>query len=128
MEYINGIILSINIPKTFSFNKNNKILKFLFGHLEKEKDLKINLKLLNEEKYNIHLFYNNEYLDNYHVITKSGSIIIEAKDLQYNCMNYNQICKINFIVESQNLQTESSLEIVIIQFLFTHKPKLIFDE
>ena len=113
MEYINGIILSINIPKILSFNKNNKILKFLFGHSEKEKDLKINLKLLNEEKYNIHLFYNNEYLDNYHVITKSGSIIIEAKDLQYNCMNYNQICKINFIVESQNLQTESSLEITI---------------
>ena len=113
MEYINGIILPIDIPKIFFFNKDNSILKFLYIHTDKEKELKINIKLLNDEKYKVNLFYNNDNINKDYFLTKSDTIFIKSKDLYYKCMNYNQICKINFLVESQKLQSNSKIEILI---------------
>ena len=112
-DYFNGISLSINESKSFIFDKDNKKLKFLYSHSEKEKDLKINFKLLDDEKYDIIIFFNDLSYENKNSILNNDSIIIKSQDLQYYCMNYNQVCKINFLVESKNQITESILEILI---------------
>ena len=113
IDYINGINLSFNISKSFLFDKDNKKLIFLFTHSEKEKDLKINFKLLDEEKYDLSIFFMDSMHEIKYSILNTNSILIKSQDLQYLCMNYNQVCKINFVVESHNILEESILEIII---------------
>ena len=111
--YINGITLSSNNSHSFLFDKTNNMLQFLYPHSEKDKDLNINFKLLDNENYDIALFFNDVESEIKYFITKSESFIIKSSYLTYNCMSYNQVCKINFIIKSQNKLDESVIEILI---------------
>ena len=98
MDNITGISLYNGISKSFLFNKNFNNFTFSFPHTQKEKDININFRLLdNNSQFNIKIFLNGEYLSEFENITPiniNETITLKSEDVKKNCNNSVYICKI----------------------------------
>lgn len=113
LNSLNGIILENNISQPFLFNKAYKKFKFFFFFSQTYKNLSINLKSDNNEKYNLTLLnkeFKNQTQQKY-IIISNATIPIENKVLKKLCQNEQQICDIEFEIISNNILNESILEI-----------------
>ena len=59
-DLINGIILADKIPQLFEFSQKYNIMKFIYLHPQKEKNLKIKTNLINEGAYKLILSFDDE--------------------------------------------------------------------
>ena len=108
---LNSIILAKDIPKSFLFNKEYNKVKFMYFHTEKDLDIKIKLKLYDDEVYNITLFF-NDILYDYFYIRKNEVISVESFNIKQKCIDDKQICKINLVISTQNKRNNSYFEII----------------
>ena len=116
---LNSIILANGITHKLIFYKDFNIIKYLYIHTQKEKDVNINLKLYDDIIYNMSLFINDIYIISYN-IKKDKIISISSNDLRKYFKYENQPCKINFIVSPQN-NNKSTIEVKIVVYEKTDK-------
>ena len=108
-----GIILGNNNSQSFIFDTNKPILNFEYIHTEKEKDFNISFDLINEGKYKINIYLNDDKYNEYDDIDYNYTLPLKSEDLNNKCKNFNPICKILLIIESKNNEKESILEITV---------------
>ena len=108
----NAIILGTGVKYPFRFNENNNIISFIHIDTEKEKDLIINLNILDQSEYYLTLFYNEKGKESFDII-ESNNITISSSNLTNNCEENDQPCKINFILKSKNKNTNPIIEIQV---------------
>ena len=107
------IILGTGVNYPFMFNENTIKINFMHIATEKEKDLTINLNILDMSEYNLTLFINEQEIERFNFI-ESNNITINSSSLIDNCKENNQPCKLNFIIESKNNTSNSIIEIKVI--------------
>ena len=108
-----SIILPNGYSRQLKFSSNYKIFKFTYPHVEKDKNISIEFKLINEGKYKMNLFFNDINTFDQYEIDKSKLITIQPDIFEKRCDTNNQICKISFNIESKEL-IDSILQITIL--------------
>ena len=109
----NGIILANNNTQSFKFDSNNTSLNFSYIHTEKEKDFNINFNLINEGKYKIDIYLNDDKYKEYDNINSNHTLSLKSDDLNNKCKNFDPLCKIMLNIQSKNNEKESILEITV---------------
>lgn len=107
-----SIVLGSKVKYSFIFNEKNKEMTFMFIAPEKSDKLKVNIKIENNEEYDLNLLFNTkEFLIN--EINDSYFLEIDSAQIQKS-ENNNQPCSIYLILKSKN-EKDSKVEIEIIQ-------------
>lgn len=110
----NGISLENNATQSFAFGPQNKKLTFSFIHTKKDTDVNFYFNFENEGNYNVNILLNDNKINNEakKISSKNSdnSIALKSKELNDKCKNGN-ICKISLIIESENIDKESILNI-----------------
>ena len=108
-NYLKGIILTNNISQSFMFNNNNSNFNYLYLFSNTDKNLYINIKLFDKEKYQLILFKKeNNSLFN---INSNQTIKVDNNTLKFICENERQICNLHFSIISNRTLKESKIEI-----------------
>ena len=112
----NGIVLANNISQSFLFNSNKNILYFSYILTQKDKDIKLYFDLVNEGKYKIGIYLNDDKFNEYDNINSNYSITLKSDEIDKKCKNFIQICKIllNIEYKNNNNENESILNIKVI--------------
>ena len=109
----NGIFLANNNSQSFKFDSNNPNLNFAYIHTQKEKDFNISLNLINEGKYKVDIYLNDDKYKEYDNIDSNYSLSFKSDDLNNKCKNFDPLCKIMLNIQSKNNEKESILEITV---------------
>lgn len=83
------------------------LINYMYLHDDENEDLKININLFDDTKYNLEILFNEKHFNSYNISKSFSSVLSAQNDLKDN-FNNNQPCKINFIVQPQNLNTNST--------------------
>ena len=109
-----SLILGEGIPQTFLFNKNNSEIKYSYYFIGNNySDINLTLNLLNEGNYILSLFINNVQIKDSVILNISRIIQIKYIDWKDICNNYIQICRLSFIITSENLNLDKFIKIAI---------------
>ena len=105
-----------NISQSFLFNSNKNILYFSYILTQKDKDIKLYFELVNEGKYKIGIYLNDDKFNEYDNINSNYSITLKSDEIDKKCKNFIQICKIllNIEYKNNNNENESILNIKVI--------------
>jgi hypothetical protein len=99
------IVLVENLNQKITFNKNLKSIRFLYPHPNPQKDLAININIINSAKFNVKLYMNSLTVpfieDN---ISKSQVLFISQYEMQRVC-EIDTLCNIIAQIEcTDNLE------------------------
>ena len=107
-----GIILAENIPRLFSFNKVNKEIIYYFYHTDINRNINLEIKLLNEGNYQMILYINNEDIEKKYNISSNETILLEENNWKNKCKEPLHICIFKFNIIYYN-ESDSLLEMKI---------------
>ena len=113
-NFSDAIILESNSPKIFKFSKDDFVSFIIFSYPVSniDNDILIDFQILEEGKYSIDFYINDENYYNNYELEKSEKFQVKSKDLKSKCNIGYQICKISFRIDS-NLNITSFLKINI---------------
>ena len=110
----NGLFLENHFSQKFLFNNKASSLKFSYPHIVKNKDIIVKIKLYDNEKYEMNIYFDSVKSIKKYNITKDQKIKIKHDEWKDICIYEQQICKISFRLTSLNTIPESFVEIVVI--------------
>ena len=109
-----SLILGEGFPQTFLFNENNSEIKYSFYFIGNNySDINISVYLLNEGKYNLSLFINEVQIKDILILNRSRIIQIKYIDWKDIFNNNIEICRLSFIIISENLNENKFIKIYI---------------
>jgi hypothetical protein len=107
---LNNIFLENNYVYPFIlYQKYNKI-KYSYIYAVKDTDIKINLISSDETNISATLILKEGEQKIYN-LTKNESIYVNSSDIKNICTDDKQPCKINLILEAQNVEKDSSVQV-----------------
>ena len=113
-DLINGIILADKVPQLFEFSQKYNIMKFIYLHPQKDKNLKINTNLINEGIYKLILSFDDEIYEKEYNIIANKSITIKPEEWNDLCIkDEKQLCKLSFYIISEKFEKNSIIEVTV---------------
>ena len=99
----NGIPLAFKNSYSFLFNVQNEYsMLFSLPYTQKEKDVKIDFKLLTGKNYTVKFMLNNNTLKEEKNLQLNKTIQLKSDEIKKNCKNSQFICKILLEVKSED--------------------------
>ena len=113
-DLINGIILADKIPQLFEFSQKYNIMKFIYLHPQKEKNLKIKTNLINEGAYKLILSFDDEIYEKEYNIIANQSITIMPEEWNDLCIkDEKQLCKLSFYIICERFDKNSIIQVTV---------------
>ena len=112
------IVLVENLNQKITFNKNLKSIRFLYPHPNPQKDLAININIINSAKFNVKLYMNSltvPFLEDN--ISKSQVLFISQYEMQRAC-EIDTLCNIIAQIECTDNLENSLLNLPTIEIFF----------
>ena len=109
-----SLILGEGFPQIFVFNQNNSQIEYSYYFIgDNYSEINLTLYLLNTGNYNLSFFINNVQIKDNLILNRSRIIQIEYNDWKDICNNSIQICRLSFIIISENLNQNKFIKMAI---------------